>query len=404
MAEKLVTTESPVSKITPQRLIGALACPAFRRHYDIDHPQHITPIHEELMDNGAFAQVQEDSICDDRGRAHLVRFTRDRNGVLLQVFSSEHPLEVIKLGIRDRGSDGTPAASPPKYLKEIGGVGEKNIPPESYDNGATNWYYSSPAYDTPPPHIRAAEFSISSSDEAALIVKALRQNGDKKDKLFDRNPEQLAAFIEDPFAMIPPPGSKPEEINRWYRYWWQVTNRALRGKSIPYPGQSSQHGFEGYFDHVVDQSVALLKELGYTHLSGVPSYHHVWDLNLRHGFEPENPVLHAQAVEFDQVLKSVPLPQFSSEALHGAQTLGDTLRKEGKPDRTRSPLLSWYALLPYMLMSHPEHQPFININHGVEDQFQEAFAKAASSFSTASGIISYPLAPGQNLWHSKPLT
>jgi len=393
--------ESPVARIEPSVLIEAIACPAFRHRFDVEHMQVVQPFHRAPMENGAYAFIQEGFIPERSGDCHPVKWTRDRNGSMVQVCSPDGRYELMHLGLRDRREDGTPESTPPQFLTDIGGMDPDSVPSASYGTGATNWYYASPRFDVQPPGIRSAEFSIGSADSQTFLSNLLSRNPEKTARLFDQDPEGLADFIRDPFAQIPGPRAEGQDIDRWYRNWWQVANRGLRGKFIPYPGQTATYGFKGYFSHVVEQSEALLKRLGYTHLSGVPSYHHVWNLNLEHGFEPENPEIHERALEFDRALKSVPIPDLSGAK--ASRRLSDTLRGTDGGLRTRGPLLSWYALLPFTLQAHPNHHPVININHGVEEQFQEAFGRAAETFCTGSGIITYPLAPGENLWHSKQL-
>lgn len=401
-AEALKTRESPIASLPPQRLINAIACPAFRENFSMDSLVVTRPFNQVPMENGARAHVQEGIIKNKSGQDHTVRWTRDRNGSTVQVFTDDGHDELVHLGLRDRANDGTPSSTPPLYLRQIGGLVNEEIPPDAYETGATNWYYASPTYDKPPRGERSAEFSISSCDSATLIRDQLKKNGKKAESLFDRDPEALAEFIRDPFAHIPGEHAPEEEINSWYRSWFQIVNRGLRGKQIPYPGQSSTHGFQGFFEHVVGESVQILKELGYNRLSGVPSYHHVWSLNLEHGFIPENAQVHDQAIEFDRVLKSVPIPTLTDDHPNPA-TLGETLIRPDGRERTRSPLMSWYALLPFMMVSHPNSHPVININHGVEEKFQHTLWSAQSAFCTPSGIITYPLSPGANLWHSKPI-
>ena len=252
--------------------------------------------------------------------------------------------------------------------------------------GATAWYYSNPEVDTPPNGMRTVEFSITSSDPAVALDKLLRQ---KSEKLWV-NYADLFHFITDPFASLPFQNATEEGITQWYSKWWQVINRGLRGKAIPYPGQASQNGFSGFFKHTVAHSSEAIKNLGYTHLSGVPSWQYVWGLNLHNGFFPENASMHAEAEHFFAAQAEISIPGFQE----GVNYVGEIDEK--------SAVHSWMALLPFALMLYPKTAN-IHLPHGANGtgEFNQVLTAAAKVYTTDNGIISYPLRPDKNLWHSK---
>ncbi len=371
-------------------MVQAVSCPGFMQRFDTGtisvQPEYV---HQFNTHTQASEVVRTGTILDREGKPYQVQLARDLASVGICVVDPESSLPIVKLALRDRNLDGHPESTSPYYLKAIGGVDRAHIPKRSFLLGESNWYNSAPG-DIVPEGMKAVEFSIVSSDPKKLIIDRL--NG-KIDKL-PVSPKSLAAFIDDPFALIPFTEMTKGNINLWWKHWYQIVQRGIReGKEIPYPGQTSQRGFSGFFDHVLSHVGSYLKNEGYTHLSGSPTWYYVWHMNMSHGFVPQDRQQHQEALGFFDRLNGV---QF--------KTQGGEIRALGETDK-RKPLLSWFAVAPFMIALHPSYEPELDIRPEYREQFSHMYQSMREQLKGKdnSTIITYPLYPGRNLWHNKPL-
>lgn len=311
----------------------------------------------------------------------MVQWSRDPLNIAITVTSpnGHHPSVYFRL--RDRRRDGTPASTPPKLLQVIGGLSPDKIPPESHELGVDDWYHAAPC-DRQPPDRQSVEFSIASANPGWDILTMLRN---KQEHLFT-DPDKLADFIHDPFAALPVDPNNTEALKIWYRNWWQVVNRGLRGKTIPYPGQTALQGYKGFFKHAVARAEQLLYPLGFTHLTAVPTWYYVWALNLAQGFQPDDINTHLAASEFFELVKYTPVPDVFKQ---------QRLIEYGE----RHPLLSWFSVLPFAMMGNHGYIPELGLPSEHERNFNGTVTLAKNTY----GNRHYPLLPGKNLWHSKPI-
>lgn len=389
--EKLLAKEfSPIHSITDEQMIQSISCPGFLQRFNTDTMRIQSEyVHQFNTHTQGSEIVRTGTILDSDGNPYQMQLARDLASVGICVTDPSTNLPVIRLALRDRNLDGKPESTSPYYLKTIGGVTHKDVPERSFMLGEGNWYNASPE-DTTPNGMRAVEFSIISSDPKKLIIDRL--NG-KVDKL-PVSPKSLAAFIDDPFALIPFSDMTENNINLWWKHWYQIVQRGIRdGKEIPYPGQTSQRGFSGFFDHVVSHVSKNLKEVGYTHLSGSPTWYYVWHMNMSHGFQPQDEKQHYEALRFFDQLHNV---QFKTQE-GKTMTLGETDLKK--------PLQSWFAVAPFMMALHPFYEPQLDIKPEYREQFLHMYKSMKEHLKGEgeSTIITYPLYPGRNLWHNKPL-
>ena len=383
--EKSTSQErSPFHQINDAQLLKVLKCSGF---YTVFNPDSLTFSSSGYQKRNipyteAKAAVKQGTIEGLDGEKYQVLFLRDFDNAGVSIVSNGKV--ITKINYRDRRFDGTPGASPPKMLQIIGHIAEDKIPSRSRQIGATSWYYSGQT-DAVAPGRKSVEFSITSSNPLYKIVDSLRQ---KKDKL-SGNHEALAAFIDNPFAYIPFTKPEKENVDKWWTLWWYVVQRGLRDKKIPYPGQTSQSGFTGFFDHVLHASKELLAPLGYSHLSGVPTWGYVWNLNLKNGFQPDNIDQHTEAIDFFEKISSIKLPD--------GRRLDDVHFKSG--------LHSWFAVAPFMLQVAPHYEPELKIDHKyVNGDFMALFNSMQKQLiNEKDEVYTYPLAPGRNLWHSLQL-
>lgn len=389
---------APLHALSDTDLLACIKCPGFQERFD-EHSYHLT---SKTFTRGynksseALCLARRGEIKGKDGSDFIIFFVGDLDGVGIQIVAPETEEEIIKLHFRDRRYDGTRQATPQGYLKKFEKLSEGEIPARSKFLGATNWYHSSPDWDKPLEGRRAVEFSIVSSDNKMRIAPNLER---KKDRLWV-NPETYFHFIDDPYAFIPEDKEDEKALNDWYAMWWQVCSRGLmKGKSIPLPGQTSQHGFNGFLPHVVNESSRALRPLGYTHLSGVPTWYYVWELFLRNNFLPDDELLHAQACDFfSNVIDQIKLPSVAKK--RPEQTILRHL------DGTCPPLKSWFAVLPYAFLVNRDFQPSLpdGVNDGLQEALNETLRLARERIIDDQGRIQYyPLLPGKNLWHSRNL-
>ena len=378
---------NPITKIGDDELLRCISCPGFIERFDT-RSINVSPNYELIFNPSTQANLWLRSgwIQTQDGKSYNLSFLRDADNAGVCISDPDTQMLALRLVLRDRGKDGSLEATPPTFLKSIGSLTDADIPDRSRQIGCTAWYYSSPKFDTVPCGSRV-EFSITSSDPDIRLVDLL--NG-KVDRL--RVPaEQLTEFIRDPFAMLPLECPNETDLRDWYASWWQVVNRELREKKIPYPGQTSERGFTGYFSHLMRSLPPTLKEIGYTHLSGVPSWYYVWGLNKYFGFETELPQMEYHANEFFQRLDEVKLP----EEISCVGRLGDT--------DPRNALRSWNAVAGYAIELAPNYFPELQVSNQENGIFCTALNYAREAFTVEDKIITHPLKPGVNVWQSLKL-
>ena len=382
---KFTTPEfSPLQKITDDQLVNTLTCKGFSEIFNTGSLKFASNNYgpQNILHTGASAYIKRGAILDNDYQQYSVTIMRDLDNAGIMVHD-QNGHEVAKINYRDRRFDGSLEATPKKLLRSIGNYSENDIPDRSNKIGATAWYYSSDI-DKQPPGRKSVEFSIVSSDPKKKISNLLLN----KQASLPVNAEHLASFIDDPFAYIPFDKPTQKNINKWWTLWWHIVQRGLRDKSIPYPGQVSQAGFSGFFKHVLQESKHLLSSLGYTHLSGVPTWYYVWNLNLKNGFMPENSAQHDEALDFFNKMYSLPLP--------------DGRRLNSDEVDYKSGLYSWVAVAPFMLQLAPDIKPKLEIDDKYNNNnFDSLYNSMKEKFIDKNGKVhTYPLAPDRNLWHS----
>lgn len=383
----LTHEHAPVNRLSDAQLLSAIMCKGFQNAMQMNTLRFTDQKYHEVLspETGGRLHIKTGHMLDQHGNDVDVRLVRDLDnaGVVVRDRRNDELTHVI---YRDRSHDGTLGATPPHILTMIGSHPPDTIPERSHKVGATSWYYSSPT-DVQADGRRSVEFSITSSDPSKSIEHFLEQ---KENKL-SVPPKLLAQFIDNPFSYIPFDHPTPEAMNQWWTLWWHVVQRGLREKKIPYPGQTSQSGFEGFFTHVLETSKQLLKPLGYTHLSGVPTWYYVWNLNIKNGFVPDDTNQHAEATAFFERLHRVKLPS--------GKRLDELDYKSG--------LYSWIAVAPFMMQLAPEYIPELHIDHKfVNGDFKDLYQGMMDQFydKDQRAFYTYPLAPGRNLWHSLDLS
>ncbi len=385
--ERQLLEASPLHRITDGQLLKAVSCTGFLERFRPETEQ-LEPEYRPIVNahTEGYEMVREGHIQDRDGQEYGVRYARDLDNIGLTIHHADGT-PIVHLKLRDREFDGTLEATSPHYLQTIGGVAEENIPYRSRFLGGTNWYYSGER--DVPPH-KSVEFSIVSSDPTKRLDSRLGMKGEA----LWVPAERLARFIDDPFAFIPFNNPTPSALNEWYTMWWQVANRGLRGKSIPFPGQTSENGFRGFFKHTVAEVSQLIGDLGYTHLSGVPTWQYVWSLNLANGFFPDHSDHHEQALSFFTALDEMQLP-------HPGRKRRESDRRVGHLDQ-KDPLRSWLAVLPFAMNAQPDFVPHLAIAPELSQGFDTIYQTMHAHLGQPDGSVrSYPLNPANNLWHSK---
>lgn len=394
---------SPLHAISDRQLIKLIACPGIMKRFNIgDLTEKFTLRgNQEVRVNtitGATYTTREEEITDRQGKPFQLEILRDLDSVVIQIKTTEEKngkVPVVKVGLRDREFDGTPKASPQFFLHAFDGIPITSTPERSQWLGAVDWHYSG-EFDKVDPNLQAVELSVVSSDpdinvRDLLVQKQLRS---ERERLWV-DPHSLANFIDDPFAQLPE-GDPPSEseMNNWYLHWWQVTNRILRGKPVALPGQTSLKAFEGFLEHVTVQSEQYIKELGYNTLSAVPTWEYVRQKFQRLGFTPDNTIQHQQAEKFTAILENMQLPHLTRR--------DDNFRTRDFVNRKA--LISWLAILPFAIQKSPNFSPTLPINSNHEKGFRNVFQAVKDAVSTNDGtVLTYPLAPGNNLWYSLSL-
>lgn len=390
--ERLRIPERHIRHMSDEELLRIVTCSSFRENYDVENISLEQNYHRYLNPETKAWQKIKEGYCTRKSDSteYKVFFSRDLDNLGVKFVDKENHCPILYLNFRDRKHDGSLNATSPFYLNAYGDPNNP-IPKRSNYIGGTNWYYSSKEYDTQFKGRKSVEFSIISSDPCSYLSEKLLT---KKAKLLI-DPLTLCHFIDDPFRFIPNNPGYKAMMDNWYLMWWQVVNRGLRGKNIPLPGQTSETGFKGFFREIIQNCKEKLPKYGYTHMSGVPTWGYVWRLNILNGFLSDNNDLHMKAVNFFRALDSIKLPSNIAKK-NNTEFLGDLDDKD--------PLKSWYAVMPFILKLNPDYCPNLQIEKEYQQNFNEAFSKIRESISINNEVLTYPLEPGKNLWHSLKLT
>lgn len=369
----------PIHAVNNEDLLASIACTGFKKYFNL---QSLRPEGEKIVkNNGAYGIDQTATIAMNDGIMMRVHHITDGDNRGIYVTDGSNSQVVSKVVFRDRHNDGKFEATPPYYLRTINGIPEDKIPDRSRQIGFTSWSYSNRG-DEQEEGINSLELSIVSADPTQALLGRLL----KKNSLFV-NPVHLAHFIDDPYAYIPFGCVSPETINTWWKYWFQVVDRGMRGKAIPQPGQTSQRGFEGFFSNTLEMTAKIAKAHGYTHLTAVPTWTYVWHSFIQNGFKPVDPNQADETNIFFQRMSSIQLVS------------GDKLSALSP----KHPLASWMAVAPFVLELNPEYIPKLGIDEVREKRFHVILNELKNAVQSDDGIKTYPLAPGRNLWLSKEL-
>lgn len=382
----LESSPAPLTRITDEELLYAVACPGFRTHFDTSSAKTIYTNPTCKQSVGAVRSERVDRINHRNGQQHLLTFNGDRNtrSAFVKADRGKDVVRVIGVRLRDRRDDGTPAATPPAYLRSIGGFDPSEIPLESYGVGDTDWYYSSDS-DSPVREGRGAEISVVASDPTCMLGDIL---SGKEGKLYIAQAAEFSAFLSNPFDALPSDPADADALNTWWTHWYQVANRGHRGKSIPYPGQTSAQGFKGYFKHITAASEHLLRQNDYDYISAVPTWLHVWYKFGDEGYLPDDEAQYEETTDFIGRLDAIPNGSYT--------TLADM--------PPAHPLRSWYAVAPYAMALTDETPQLIGAAAAHQESFKKQLSAAYTALHTPEDTIAqYPLAPGRNLWMSKSL-
>jgi len=372
---------SALTQITDLQLMNTIASSGFTRNYDTYLTN--TQLRKQVHHNGARGFLQTANIHPREATGSLlhVDFIDDLDNRGILITDPKTGIVMTKVVLRDRAHDGTPEATSPYYLKYINGMAREQIPRRARHLAFTNWSYSNPG-DVQPPNTHCAELSIVSSDPQILLLTRLQH---KKSLFVD--PHHLAQFIDDPFSLIPFDNPTEHTITLWWKNWFQVVERGLRGKEIPQPGQTCQRGFDGFFDTALHTSEELLKAKGFSHITAVPTWTYVLESFIKRGFDFVDKNHKSETLDF--------LRRIYSISLQGGGKLEDL-----KP---QNPLISWLSVAPFVLQLNPDYLPTLGIDTQRQYSFQEIFYKLRDAVYVDGEIKTYPLSPGRNLWLSKKL-
>lgn len=384
----------PVTRIPDKAMLGAIACKGVLDTFNLEdlHLPDGGLKYRDVLDSttGAVLWKAEIPVFDKSGQVFSAVFTRDldnRGISLVRESPQEGNLVVVKLNLRDRNHDGTEESTPPGFRRR------ESFPARTGLIGGTNWTYDDPHVDLQLSGRASVEISRVSSDPNPVRVIFDRLNH-KGERLYPRvTPYELARFIDDPFAALPFKDPSPENLTTWYRNWWQVVNRGLRGKWIAYPGQVSERGFSGFSSHVLDQLPSLLKSKEYTHISSVPTWIYVWKMNLQNsGFTADHPAHHQEVLDFLKKLGNVELPVLNNGHIKDHRRVSDLPEKDS--------LISWLAVMPFALKINQSLNPDLGIQPEHQQAFDDLYNSLRENLVISSGVTTYPLAPGRNLWQS----
>lgn len=378
-SHRLQTESASIHAVSQQELLSTIACEGFKKSFDLESfkltQKKVVEVHE------GFGEDQMATILKRDGKKYRIHFIRDLDNFGVIVTDESNENVVTKVVLRERGHDGTLESGSPQYLKILDGLSEEQIPDRSRHIGFTNWSYAG-KNDKQEPGVESLELSIVSSDPDHILLERLL----KKNRLFV-NPRELAKFIDDPFAYIPFEDVNEKTINLWWKYWFQVVDRGMRGKEIPQPGQTSQKGFDGFFSNTLRASEDLAKKTGHTHLTAIPTWTYVWHAFIERGYEPTDREQYLETVNFMERIGSV--------ALSNEKPVSSLSPKH--------PLTSWLSVAPFVLQLNPDFVPSLGIDPVREKRFQELYANLKNAVQSNGAVITYPFSPGRNLWLAKKL-
>ncbi|MBI2033419.1 MAG: hypothetical protein HYT10_03100 [Candidatus Levybacteria bacterium] len=385
---------SPVAQVPDREIFETISCTGVRDVFAVEDMSISDDASYKPMENpktGATHWVREQELRDREGGVYQVLFSYDldnREVAIVREDNGYGPVTVARLNLRDRTHDGTPASTPPQFLKV------EDAPVRSHFIGGTLWDYSNAQVDKQPPGRKSIEISRASSDPSKVIFDSLRN----KEHKMTVGAHELSDFIDDPFAALPLEDPTPEKLEHWYRLWWQVANRGLRGKWIAYPGQVSERGFKNFSAHVLNNLTQVLGEREYSHISSVPTWLYVWRMNLNgSGFSADDPKHHQEALAFWERLRRVEIPVFDNG--HA----GERIRVNQLSDK--DPIISWLGVLPFALQLDPDIKPKVAMQKNHQEAFDEVMDSVKKYLILPDReVVTYPLAPDRNLWHSKPIT
>jgi len=385
-AKRIQSEPANIHSVGDRAILNTIACDGFRQKFDMSSYR---PTQKRIRQvNGGFGEDQMGTITKKDGtlyRTHIIR-DLDNYGVIITGGSTNSI--ATKVILRERAHDGSPESGSPYYLSCLDQISGAQIPIRSYGVGYTNWSYSNPR-DALKPGESALELSIVSSDPDRSLLRQLL----KKNSLFV-NAIELAKYIDDPFAYIPFPDPKDSSqqvdqnsINLWWKYWFQVVDRGMRGKEIPHPGQTSQRGFEGFFTHTLKMTEELAKKTNHTHLTAIPTWLYVWHAFRERGYEPVDAIQNQEMVEFINQLNTITLPNQT--------TIRDLSPKH--------PLTSWLAVAPFVMQLNPQFTPQLGIDETRENRFKHIYSELNAALCVDGLVKTYPFYPGYNLWICKKL-
>lgn len=382
--ESVYSHEGSLSRsISDRQLMQLIACHGFQERFGIQDV-HLSKEEVRFSEiNDAWYLEKRGVIRDRSGQQFTLSLVRDLDNAGIKIRDTDGST-ILYVNLRDRHNDGTAEASSPTYLRESMGITQ--IPDRANYLGGTNWNYSMPV-DRQSSGRNSLEISIVSSDP----TKRTQPRLEAKDRQLWVKAHELAQFIDDPFAAIPFDHPTPEALSKWYQMWWQVVNRGLRGKKIPFPGQVSEQGFGGFLSHVVKTTSTLASELGYTHISAVPTWMYVLHMFQDRGFTFDDSSIERQTESFLTSLDSICIP-IPGRRDHISR-LGNVSNKD--------PLRSWFAILPYVLRLNTDITPSLGIPATHQEEFDKVLQQAKNAFVLDRGVISYPLEPDNNIWLSK---
>lgn len=385
---------SKLAKVGDGELFGAICCQGaqdiFRvEEFDPDVPSS----YEEVINSetGALHWMRKQELKDRRGIPYTVIFKQDLDNRSVEIAkrSDTGNLTVSRLNIRDRSYDGMPESTSPRFLNT------SDVPARSGFIGGTLWDYSNPNVDRQLPGRSSVEISRVSSDPERIIFDRLAE---KEEKLYDSvTPNELSRFIDDPFVALPFADPSKDSLSHWYKLWWQVVNRGIRGKEIAYPGQVSERGFKNFSPHVLKSLPDILDQHGYSYISSVPTWAYVWKMNINgSGFSPDNLDQHDEAIVFFDRLGNVELPVTNDNGNRNHRRVRELSEKD--------PVISWLSVVPFALQLDPNIQPKLDIKRQHQEAFDELFSSIKDNIVMSDGSVStYPLSPSRNLWHSKKI-
>lgn len=180
------------------------------------------------------------------------------------------------------------------------------------------------------------------------------------------SPEE-SVFIENPFELIPFDDPQPDKLMKWYTMWRELMNNP----HTPYPGYYALSTIGGATRGIFEDTLILLGKKGYTHLTSVPTWFHVAQLNEHLGFDYTHEEDGSQ------------MKAFTSAIEPAAATIDS-------PISDRRIVTSWNAVLHYWAE--------VAEKEGLDP---ESFVTPGSIARSVTGdVLTYPLRPEYNIWQN----